>query len=85
MQRSFQKAVSQLDHLGAISIDCGDFVDKRYREGFHVLVLMRKKQLDAESARYTMASEKDVLLRLAGRASPTVETENPHTGELDLF
>ena len=85
MQRSFEQAVSSLDLATEISIDCGDFVDKRYRKDPLVLALMKEKQLDTESARYTMASEKDVLLRLAGKATPTVETEKPNTGELDLF
>jgi hypothetical protein len=75
----------ELNHPEAISIDCGDSVDTHYREESHVLVLMRKKQLDAELARYTMPSEREVLLRLAGKAIPTVENEKPHTGELDLF
>ncbi len=85
MQLNLEQAFSTLDQVADISTECGDFVDKRYREDPLVLTLMKEKQLETESARYTMASEKDVLLRLAGKASPTVETEKPHTGELDLF
>jgi hypothetical protein len=50
-----------------------------------VLALIEDKQVDAESARYTMASEKEVLLRVAGKSQLPVETDTPTTGELDLF
>jgi hypothetical protein len=85
MQRSFDKALSTLDQVTEICTECGDFVDKHYREDQLVLALLKEKQLDDDAARYTMASEKDVLLRLAGKNSSTVEIEKPNTGELDLF
>lgn len=85
METCLSLAVGHLEDIAELAQACDDFVEKHYRGEQSVQTLIEAKSLDLESARYTMASEKEVLLQLAGKPSPATENAKATTGELDLF
>lgn len=84
MLDSLRHAATPLEDLAVLAQDCGNFVEKHYESDERVKALRAESVLAAESARYTMESEKAVLRQLAG-AESGFEENKPATGELDLF
>lgn len=90
MHRQLANCQTPLMQLTDIAHTCGDFVDKHYRQDQRVIALIEDKRLrdgefNGEASRYTMASENEVLLRVAGKTSPEAGITKQSSGELDLF
>lgn len=85
MEESVRCALVPLENLKEVAIACGDFVEKNYRMNSKVQACLELKLLDKESARYTMAAENDVLLKVAGKSRAHEEADRKSSGELDLF
>lgn len=90
MRQQLERCQVPLEQLKEIAHTCGEFVDKYYREDQRAMALIRKRKLtdgalNGEASRYTMASENEVLLRVAGKSIPDSEIPKQNSGELDLF
>lgn len=91
MRRSLESAVEPLEGLSELAKNCGEIVEKNFRRDARILAFMKEQTFEAESSRYTMVSEKQVLMQVVGNAGvdeavrePSAEAK-PVTGELDLF
>ena len=90
MRQQLDQCKTPLDQLAEIAHTCGEFVDKTYRGDARVMSMIRDGKLtdgalNGEASRYTMASENEVLLRVAGKTTPDSEISKQNSGELDLF
>jgi hypothetical protein len=90
MQLALTAAVPPLEDLAELALACGDLVEKNYRNNPEVLSFMENQLLDKECSRYTMASEKEVLLGVTGKSqsgseSATVVATEDETGDIELF
>lgn len=88
MERGLESALAPLEDLTQLAQQCGEFVEEHYRKDARVEAFMKDQLLEAESSRYTMASEKEVLMQVAGKATATAESDAddpPATGGVELF
>jgi len=91
MERSLHKAVAPLEDLAQLAHDCGRFVEEHYQGDSQVEAFLQAQMLEVESSRYTMESEKAVLIQIAGKQGPPLEKSprgsgaDPAVEGLDLF